>query len=96
MIWASKFSTAKIECCFENGQVNTFGGTIYFAADGTSGVPHGPVTENYRVLLANGAVGVLVDYEPKEELFYSQIFLRWHLGRSRNVPNRFKIISKLK
>ena len=26
---------AKIECSFEIGQIKTFGGTIYFAVDGT-------------------------------------------------------------
>ena len=35
-LWASKFATAEIECSFEmGGQVNTFRGTIYFAADCT-------------------------------------------------------------
>ena len=35
LLWAIKFATAKIECIARNGQVNTFGGNIYFAGDGT-------------------------------------------------------------
>ena len=35
LLWASKFATAKIECSFEMGKIDTFGGTIYFAGDGT-------------------------------------------------------------
>ena len=37
LLWPSKFGTAEIECSFEmsNGQVKTFGSTIYFAAHGT-------------------------------------------------------------
>ena len=37
LLWASKFATAKIEYSLEmgNGQINTFGGTIYFAANGS-------------------------------------------------------------
>ena len=35
LLWASKFATAKIECSFEIAR-KTFGGTIYFAVDGTS------------------------------------------------------------
>ena len=31
----NKFATAKIECSFENGQVDTFGGNVYFAGEGT-------------------------------------------------------------
>ena len=35
-LWASRFVTAKIECSLEMGKyVNTFGGNIYFAGDGT-------------------------------------------------------------
>ena len=35
LLWASKSGTAKIECSFEMGKVKTFGGTIYFAVNGT-------------------------------------------------------------
>ena len=36
LLWTSKFATAKIESKYlRNGQVNTFGGTIYFAVNGT-------------------------------------------------------------
>ena len=31
LLWASKFTTAKIECTFDVWQVNTFGGNAYFA-----------------------------------------------------------------
>ena len=42
----SKFATAIIECSFEKVQVNTFGGIIYFAFNGTiaskiNGTPKG-------------------------------------------------------
>ena len=35
VIMVSKFATAKIECSFGNGRVNTFGDNIYFADNGT-------------------------------------------------------------
>ena len=35
LLCASKFAKGKIECSFEKGQGNTFGGTIYFAVYGT-------------------------------------------------------------
>ena len=43
ILWASKFAAAKIECSLDMREVNTFGGTIYFASDGTHyifSIPH--------------------------------------------------------
>ena len=33
LLWASKFTMAKIECFYTKRQVNTFGGNIIFAGD---------------------------------------------------------------
>ena len=35
LLWANKFSTAKIECSFGMGKQAPFGGTINFAVDVT-------------------------------------------------------------
>ena len=34
-LWSSKFATAEIYCSFEMSKLEIFGGTIYFAVDGT-------------------------------------------------------------